>query len=223
MLRTNPNRLTPDKLIILGLLLVFLSGFFVLFIKYPGHPDSGLFQYLFFITSLTMAFTGFFGATGTFKTKGQTLGGGAAIFVVMVVALAALKPVFSQDNFKNEIIKLAGTKIKLEEAMVSITKEINACRQNSPDQNLTLVIRQGRKIFRGDTYVVEVDSDASDRVLTITNDGGRYPIRLDYLGQGGYIYIRNEFGKVSFDELCFKYIHQKPLLELILSETNNGG
>lgn len=58
-----------DKVIILILFSVFLASFFAMF-KLGDYPNSSLFQYLFFIAALTMAFTGFLGATGTFSTTG---------------------------------------------------------------------------------------------------------------------------------------------------------
>ena len=65
-----------DKFVVLILFFVFLASFFAMF-KLDVQPDVSFFQYLFFIAALTMAFTGFLGATGTFNTTGQTLGGGA--------------------------------------------------------------------------------------------------------------------------------------------------
>lgn len=96
-----------DKLVVLGLFFIFLISFFVLFILLGDIPDSKLFQYMFFIAALTMAFTGFLGATGTFATQGQTLGGGAAIFLVMVVAVVGLKPHFATDNLMLDIVEIA--------------------------------------------------------------------------------------------------------------------
>jgi hypothetical protein len=96
-----------DKLVVLGLFFIFLISFFVLFILLGDKPDSKLFQYMFFIAALTMAFTGFLGATGTFATQGQTLGGGAAIFLVMVVAVVGLKPYFATDNLMLDIVEIA--------------------------------------------------------------------------------------------------------------------
>ncbi len=99
-----------DKFVVLGLFFIFLISFFVLFILFGHEPDSKLFQYMFLIAALTMAFTGFLGATGTFTTQGQTLGGGAAIFLVMVVAVVGLKPYFATDNYMLEIVEIAKSK-----------------------------------------------------------------------------------------------------------------
>jgi hypothetical protein len=95
-----------DKLVILALFFIFLISFFVFFIVLSGRTDSSLFQYLFFIAALTMAFTGFLGATGTFTTQGQTLGGGAAIFLILVLAVVGLKPYFEKDNSLIELVSL---------------------------------------------------------------------------------------------------------------------
>lgn len=95
-----------DKLVILALFFIFLISFFVFFIVLGDRQDSSLFQYLFFIAALTMAFTGFLGATGTFTTQGQTLGGGAAIFLVLVLAVVGLKPYFEKDNSLIELVNL---------------------------------------------------------------------------------------------------------------------
>lgn len=106
-----------DKLVIIVFSFIFLVSFFFLFLTGP-YPNGALFQYLFFIAALTMAFTGFLGATGTFATKDQTLGGGAAIFIVMVLSVVGLKFSFEPEDALAKLVHSAKIINKNEELSV---------------------------------------------------------------------------------------------------------
>lgn len=110
-----------DKLVVIVFFFIFLVSFFFLFFTGP-YPNGALFQYLFFIAALTMAFTGFLGATGTFSTKDQTLGGGAAIFIVMVLSVVGLKSIFGPDDALAKLVQLAN---KMENKEFSTTDAIS--------------------------------------------------------------------------------------------------
>jgi hypothetical protein len=124
-----------DKLVILALFFIFLISFFVFFIVLGDRPDSRLFQYLFFIAALTMAFTGFLGATGTFTTQGQTLGGGAAIFLILVLAVVGLMPYFEKDNSLIELVSLMKTnpteELSVNDAIQRSLNQIEDLRETS--------------------------------------------------------------------------------------------
>lgn len=130
-----------DKLIILVLFFVFFASFFGIFIFGSDRPDSELFQYLFFIAALTMAFTGFLGSTGTFTTTGQTLGGGAAIFIVMGLVIIMIRPHFGEGRALQEIKQALYPssptipKLTSEEVVAQVQSklaDLNFCRVNPP-------------------------------------------------------------------------------------------
>jgi hypothetical protein len=130
-----------DKLVILILFFVFLASFFAMF-KLDA-PDVSFFQYLFFIAALTMAFTGFLGATGTFNTTGQTLGGGAAIFLVMVVAVVGLKPYFDDNSLKELVLLMKSSpqeKLSTNDAVSKVNTIIKklVSSMSSPQEKLSI-------------------------------------------------------------------------------------
>jgi len=125
-----------DKLVILILFFVFLVSFFIFVIVLGDRGDSTLFQYLLFIAALTMAFTGFLGATGNFTTQGQTLGGGAAIFLILVLGVVGLKPYFEPDNSLKKLVGMMKAnpdeKLSNNEALLRAMNEITKGREMRP-------------------------------------------------------------------------------------------
>jgi hypothetical protein len=208
-----------DKMIILILFSVFLISFFVMF-KLGDYPNSSLFQYLFFIAALTMAFTGFLGATGTFSTTGQTLGGGAAIFLTMVLAVVGLKPYFDINNSLNELVLLMKSppdeKLSPNEAVSRAIEQINkyTAKPARPDK-LSLAIRYWdppQRQIKPDDDLFGVDAGTIS--LQIKED--KYELATKDL-QKDFVYIEPRTDKLDFGPaMLLKYDDDIPELQLFV-------
>ncbi|NJO15965.1 MAG: APC family permease [Thioploca sp.] len=226
-----------DKIIILILFSVFLASFFAMF-KLGDYPNSSLFQYLFFIAALTMTFTGFLGATGTFSTTGQTLGGGAAIFIAMVLAVVGLKPYFDINNSLNELVLLMKfppeEKLSPNEAVLRANNQIKEYREEIPTltkkifqnkQELTLCESKQDKLSLAIRYwdfpqqQIKPDDDlfgvsAGTVVPKIKED--KYELSTKDL-QKEYVYIAPRTDKLDFGPaMLLKYDDNIPELQLFV-------
>ena len=219
-----------DKLVILILFFVFLASFFVMF----KLDDTGVsfFQYLFFIAALTMAFTGFLGATGTFNTTGQTLGGGAAIFLVMVVAVVGLKPYFDDNSLKELVLLMKSfpqEKLSTNDAVSRAISEIEAgvmvTKENEQlKQKITLCqAKQDRLSFA--IHYLETPqrliTDNDDLLQVESNTGplkpkkGKYELSNKDL-QNDYIYIQPKDNLRFGPNMYLKYDYNIPEIKLFV-------
>ncbi len=208
-----------DKIIILILFSVFLAGFFAMF-KFGNYPNSSLFQYLFFIAALTMIFTVFLGATGTFSTTGQTLGGGAAIFITMVLAVVGLKPYFEIDNSLNDLVLLMKSspdqKLSSNDAVLQAIKQIKNCTAKTvrPDK-LSLAIRYWdppQRQIKPDDDLFGVDAGT----VSLQVKEGKYELPIKDL-QKDFVYIEPRTDKLNFGPtMLLKYDDNIPELQLFV-------
>ena len=223
-----------DKLVILILFFVFLASFFVMFKL--DVPDVSFFQYLFFIAALTMAFTGFLGATGTFSTTGQTLGGGAAIFLVMALAVVGLKShvdnaslkklvSFMQSSFPEKKLSTnddaVSRAISEIEAGITVTKENEQLKQKitfcqAKQDKLNLTVRYWDPPQRRITD--------NDDLLSVMNTGtgqleskeGKYELSTKEL-QNDFIYIEPRSDNLYFGPaMLLKYDYNIPEIQLFV-------
>jgi hypothetical protein len=223
-----------DKLIILVLFFVFLASFFILF-KLDVQADVSFFQYLFFIAALTMAFTGFLGATGTFSTTGQTIGGGAAIFLIMVLAVVGLKPYFEVDNSLKELVllmksspeeKLSTNQAVLRaidkiEASITYTKkiaqfeqEITRCQAKQDKLNLTIRYWDPpqRRITDNDDLLSVMNSGTGQ----LESKEGKYELATKDL-RNDFIYIEPRTDNLYFGPaMLLKYDYNTPEIQLFV-------
>lgn len=223
-----------DKLIVLILFFVFLASFFAMFKL--DVPDIGLFRYLFFIAALTMAFTGFLGATGTFNTTGQTLGGGAAIFLVLVLAVAGLKPYFEIDNSLRELVSLIkksspeeklSTNDAVLQAISKIKTSITVAKENEQlKQNITLCQTKQDKLNLAIRYWDPPQRRITDNddLLSVMNTGtgqlqskeGKYELATKDL-QNDFIYIEPRSDNLYFGPaMLLKYDYNVPEIQLFV-------
>lgn len=206
-----------DKLIILVLFFVFFASFFGIFIFGPDRPDSELFQYLFFIAALTMAFTGFLGSTGTFTTTGQTLGGGAAIFIVMGLVIIMVKPYFGEGKALQEIKQAlyptlpSVPKLTPEEVVTQVQSklaDLNLCQANLPkptgNDKLTIVLwyLDPPRLIKPEDDLFEVYAGTAQ----VDSKTGKYEVSIRELANNHLSITPRYPEKVAFGpEAFFKY------------------
>jgi hypothetical protein len=219
-----------DKIVILILFFVFLASFFAMFKL--DVPDVSFFQYLFFIAALTMAFTGFLGATGTFSTTGQTLGGGAAIFLVMVVAVVGLKSYFEIDNSLKELVLLMKSspqeKLSTNDAVLRAisTIETGVKENEQLKQNVNLCQARQDKLNLSIRYWDPPQRRITDNddLLSVMNTGtgqleskeGKYELATKDL-QNDFIYIEPRTDNLYFGPaMLLKYDYNVPEIQLFV-------
>ncbi len=207
-----------DKLIILVLFFVFFASFFGIFIFGPDRPDSELFQYLFFIAALTMAFTGFLGSTGTFTTTGQTLGGGAAIFIVMGLVIIMVRPHFGEGKALQEIkqaLYLTSPtipKLTPEEVVTQVQSklaDLNLCQANQANKpissdklTISLWYLNPPRLIKPEDDLFEVYAGTA----TVGTETGKYEVSLKELANNILSISPRYPEKVTFGpEAFFKY------------------
>ncbi len=145
-------KMDQNKVLVMVLFFVFLLCFFILL---AAFRNAIFLQFVFLTASLTIIFTGLFHATGVFKTKGQQLGGAAAIFVIMLTVIIGGNTTFigeDYNNLKGEIRDLTGEKEeKFEVALGQLKEIVGAYRIWLQHKNLKLFVD-----LRGKSNTIEL-------------------------------------------------------------------